>query len=182
MDVAQLQEDRSIGVSGDKLERLVAYAEHQRELEAQIAEWEKQGKDLAGAHKKVSEEDIPNLMTELGISEFKLADGSKISVKPFYSGSLAQSNPNREAAFKWLKENGFDDIIKNEVSVSFGRGEEEKAAIAMAQLESVGFEPSQDRNVHASTLKAFLKEQVEAGRALPLELFKAYIGRKAKID
>ena len=35
---------------------------------------------------------------------------------------------NKEAAFNWLRNNGLGDIIKNEISVSFGRNEDNKAA------------------------------------------------------
>ena len=31
-------------------------------------------------------------------------------------------------AYNWLRENGLGDIIKNEISVSFGRNEDNKAA------------------------------------------------------
>ena len=35
---------------------------------------------------------------------------------------------NKESAFNWLRNNGLGDIIKNEISVSFGRNEDNKAA------------------------------------------------------
>ena len=66
------------------------------------------------------------MMSEMGLSHLKLMDGSSVDVKPNYSASI--SIANREAAFGWLRNNGLGDIIKNEISVSFGRNEDNKAA------------------------------------------------------
>lgn len=178
----QMLEDSKAAPSEDGLKRLTALAEQQVTIEEDIVALEEALKAAQGRLKFVSEEQIPNLMTELNISEFKLADGTKIEIKKFYSGSLAQSNPKRNEAFAWLKANGHDDIIKNEVAVVFGRGEENKCDRLVAELAERGYDPTNEKTVHGSTLKAFLKEQVEAGSAIPLDLFKAYIGRKATID
>ena len=44
-----------------------------------------------------------------------------IEVKPFYSASIPKDRKGE--AFEWLRIHGYDDIIKNQVSVQFGRGE-----------------------------------------------------------
>ena len=66
------------------------------------------------------------MMSEMGLSQLKLMDGSMIDVKPFYNATITVAN--RELAFNWLLQNGLGDIIKNEMVVSFGRGEDNKAA------------------------------------------------------
>ena len=63
----------------------------------------------------------------MGLSHLKLADGSTVDVKPNYSASITIAN--REKAFNWLRENGLGDIIKNEISVSFGRNEDTRQLI-----------------------------------------------------
>ena len=60
------------------------------------------------------------MLSELGLSEITLKDGNKITTSTYYSARI--TDENREEAFAWLDENGFSDIIKNTVSVSFGRG------------------------------------------------------------
>ena len=62
----------------------------------------------------------------MGLSSLKLADGSAVDVKPYYAANI--SLKNREAAYNWLRSNGLGDIIKNEITVSFGRNEDNKAA------------------------------------------------------
>jgi hypothetical protein len=99
--------------------------------------------------------------------------------RPF---TLQASAAERKAeAFKWLRDNGFDDIIKNTVSVRFGRGEDELCASLLDLLGQKGFPADQAEKVEPMTLKAWVKEQVERGNAFPAELFGAYIGQKATI-
>ena len=83
-------------------------------------------KDLKKEFERLSGEVIPTMMAEMGLSHLKLMDGSSVDVKPNYSASITIAN--RDAAFKWLRDNNLGDIIKNEISVSFGRNEDNKAA------------------------------------------------------
>ena len=85
-------------------------------------------------------------------------------------------------AFNWLKTNGHEDIIKNVVSVQFGRGEDGKADYLLGNLQSQGFSPATKRWVEPMTLKAFVREQVEKGTDLPFETFSVYVGQKSKIN
>ena len=75
----------------------------------------------------LSSEVIPTMMAEMGLSHLKLMDGSSVDVKPNYSANI--SIANREKAFNWLRENGLGDIIKNEISVAFGRNEDNLSLI-----------------------------------------------------
>jgi hypothetical protein len=52
-----------------------------------------------------------------------------------------------------------DDIIKNDVTVSFGKGQDNIAGDLVGKLEQDGFNTSQKTYVHPSTLKAFVKER-----------------------
>ena len=44
-----------------------------------------------------------------------------------------------------------------------------------------GFTPQQMEKIEPMTLKAWLREKVEAGHAIPLDLFGAYISQRATI-
>ena len=48
-----------------------------------------------------------------------------------------------ESAYKWLRDNGLADIIKNEVSVQFGKGEDDKAKQLLDLAVTNGYEPQQ---------------------------------------
>ena len=83
-------------------------------------------KSLKSEIQKVSGDIIPTMMSEMGLAELKLHDGSHLKVSTSYRATITEAN--KEAAFNWLRENGLGDIIKNEISVSFGRNEDNKAA------------------------------------------------------
>ena len=51
----------------------------------------------------------------------------------------------------------------------------------MRILEGHGLLPEQNTGVHPSTLKAWIKERMEAGDEFPMDLFGAYIGQRAII-
>jgi len=113
------------------------------------------------------------------MTSFRMEDGSSIDIKPFYSASISEAR--RAEAFQWLRDNGFDDIIKNTVSVRFGRGEDELCNRLLGLLGQQGFPVDQAEKVEPSTLKAWVRERVERGEQFPMELFGAYIGKKASI-
>lgn len=183
MDLTQqMQQDRGVAVSEEGLQRLSLLAEQQLGIEKELLEIAERAKYLGTKLKEVSEEKIPSLMTELGVSEFKLTSGAKVSVKPFYSASLPKDEENRNKAFSWLKEHGHDDIIKNEVKAAFGRGEEKRAELAMSALRDAGIEAENTKNIHPQTLKAFVREQVESGSDIPYSTFNIFVGRKSKIE
>jgi hypothetical protein len=89
--------------------------------------------------------------------------------------------PTREAAFNWLRNNGLGDIIKNEILVSFGRNEDNKAADYAALAQERGFQPTQKLTVAPMTLKALVRERIEAGKDMPTELFNVFVGNKTTI-
>ena len=136
-------------------------------------------KDLKKEHDRLSGEVIPTMMSEMGLAHLKLMDGSTVDVKPHYSASITMAN--REAAFNWLRENGLGDIIKNEISVSFGRNEDNKAADYAALAEERGFQPTQKLKVEPMTLKALVRERLEAGKSMPTEIFNVFVGNKTTI-
>lgn len=172
----------SIQISEEGLNELTRLAEEQVKVEESIAEAEEYLKNLKAKHFKISEELIPAKMASFGaggLAEFKLANGRKVSVKKYYSASISEEN--KSAAFDWLNQNGHMDIVKQEISVPLGKGNEEVATLVANFLEQQRISYSKDEKIHPMTLKAFVKEQVEAGSDLPLDVFKVYIGNKTVI-
>jgi hypothetical protein len=119
------------------------------------------------------------MLQELGMADFTMADGSKITVKPFYSASIKEEN--RAQAYEWLRDNGYDDIIKNTVSVQFGRGEDGLCETLLNQLRQENYPVQQAQKIEPQTLKAWVREQVERGSEFPTELFGVFVGQKATI-
>ena len=128
---------------------------------------------------KMTDEELPALMEEMGISSLTLDDGSVVKVTRTYGGSILVEN--RPKAYEWLREHGYDDIIKNTVMCQFGRGEDDRAKGFADFAAENGFAPEQKTEIHSQTLRAFVKERIEKGDAFPMELFGAYIGQRAII-
>ena len=148
-------------------------------LEDEIARDEQLLKDKKARADKISGEVIPEIMESMKLKTLKLQDGSAIEVKEVYSASIPVAN--RERAYQWLRDNDLGDLIKNEITVSFGRGEDDKASEYTSLAESKGYQPSQKLKVEPMTLKALYRERVEAKQDLPSEHFNLFKGNKTKI-
>ena len=148
-------------------------------LEDEIEEKEKELKELKRKSELLSGEVIPTMMQEMNISTLKLADGSAVEVKPIYGASLPKDK--QEGAFKWLRDNGLGDLIKNQIIVAFGRNEDNKAMAYATLAQGQGYEPIQKLKVEPMTLKALVRERLESGKEMPTELFNVFAGNQTKI-
>ena len=166
-------------LTDEELKRVSTLAQRQVDAEARVADLEEQ-LDLAKKQlSNISQHELPTLMAELQLESFKLSTGVSISVKPKYYASI--SLENRQLAFKWLRENDCDGIIKNVVKVDFGRGEDAASNEAMRALIDLGLRPVQDSTVHPSTLKSFIKDLFERGVEFPADIFGAGVVNEAKV-
>lgn len=169
----------ALGVKEDGLKAMSDLARRAKMLEHEMDQLEATLKERKESYRKITEEALPEAMAELGLQSFVMDDGSKIDIKPFYSATI--SAERRAEAYEWLRQRGFDDIIKNTVSVRFGRGEDELCTRLLDLLRQQGYPSEQVEKIEPMTLKAWVKEQVERGAELPTELFGVYIGQKATI-
>ncbi len=150
-----------------------------KDLEDEIANAEESINKLKEQARTLSQVEIPAMMQEMHITKLKLKDGESVEVKPFYSAAIIPEV--QEQAFTWLRNNGLGDIIKNDITVTFGRGEDNKAAQYAVLARGQGFEPVQKVGVHAQTLKAVVRERLESGQEMPSDLFKTFAGNQTKI-
>jgi len=167
-----LQKTENIQSLADQVERLEM-------LNLEIEQAEENLKNKKKNHDHLSGEVIPTMMSEMGLSHIKLIDGSSVDVKPNYSANITLAN--REGAVNWLRQNGLGDIIKNEISVSFGRNEDNKAADYAALAQERGYQPTQKLKVEPMTLKALVRERIEAGKDMPTEIFGVFTENKTTI-
>lgn len=161
--------------TGKQLSQLVR---NLRTVEQDIEDAETHLKTLKQEKHKLSVENIPALMDEMGIERLDV-DGVTVERKMIVAASIPAANKDR--AFEWLRTNGLDDIIKNDVTCSFGRGEDNLAGDVIGILRDRGFDPVTKTHVHPSTLKAFVKERVTDGKPIDLDLFGAFISNTAVI-
>lgn len=166
----------------DKSENIKSLSNEVQKMESLSKEIEDIEENLKKKKKDldvISGEVIPTMMSEMGLSQLKLMDGSQIDVKPFYNATITVAN--RESAFNWLRQNGLADIIKNEMVVSFGRGEDNKAAEYAELAKGQGLQPAQKLKVEPMTLKALVRQRIEAGQEMPTEIFSIFVGNKTTI-
>jgi hypothetical protein len=109
-------------------------------------------------------------MDRVGLSEFALANGSRVKIDTKFRGSKV-TDPD---ALTWLRDNGASDLIKATITVEL--------PVAMLQVADELFQLLQNHrasnqftklnlntSVHQSTIAAFVKEQLEAGYLPPME-------------
>jgi hypothetical protein len=153
------------------------------------AELEEQLSAVNRTIQKITMETLPDLMTAAGIDRIGLeAEGNHVGldivVRPFYEASIAAGWPDekREAAFSALEQFKAGDLIKSQVTAMIPRGEQKKLEKLRAAAEKLGIDLDVKRSVHASTLRAWLREQVEADNPVPpLEAIGGYVGQRAEV-
>ena len=150
-----------------------------KNLEDEIENAEESLSKLKEKARYISQIEVPQMMEEMHITKLKLKDGESVEIKKIYGASISPEHLDK--AFTWLRNNGLGDIIKNDVTVTFGRGEDNKAADYAVLARGQGYEPVQKIVVHPQTLKAVVRERLEAGQEMPSDLFKTYAGNSTKI-
>ena len=163
----------------DSAKRLSDKVLELKDLEDEIANAEESVKKLKEKAKQVSTVEIPAMMDEMQITKLKLKDGESVEIKKIYGAYIPPEQ--QEAAFKWLRNNGLGDIIKNDITVTFGKGEDNKAAEYAVLAKGQGYEPVQKIGVHPQTLKAMVRERLESNQDVPSDLFKPFEGNQTKI-
>ena len=161
------------------IQSLADQVEKLEDLQARLAMQEDEIKGTKTQIQKVSGDIIPTMMSEMGLSELKLQDGSHLKVSTSYRATITEAN--KESAFNWLRENGLGDIIKNEISVSFGKNEDNKAADYAELAKGQGLQPTRKMKVESMTLKALVRERIEAGKEMPTEIFGVFSENKTTI-
>ena len=152
-----------------------------KKVEDEIAAIEEQLKKKKEEQDHISSKVIPELLAEQGLSEIKLADGSKVSVKKEYRCTIPKDEIRREQCYKWLRDQKLEDIIKNNVFVTFGKGEDDKAKQLLDLAVANGFEPQQKSDVSWQTLTALFRERIESGLDMPSDVFSTWVKDKTKI-
>ena len=153
--------------------------EQLKSVGAQVLATESKLKELKAQEKYINNFTIPEIMNKMNLSTVKLKDGSELSIKKVYSATMKADK--KAEAIQWLRENGLGDIVKNEITVNFGQGEENKAMAYANLARGQGYEPSQKEAVHAMTLKVTMEDWKNKGNEVPEDLFWTFDGNQTKI-
>jgi hypothetical protein len=137
-------------------------------------------KSIQDKIKKLSEEIIPEAMLTLGLDQFKLDNGLKLSVVDNVYAHISEEK--KPEAYNWLRDNNLGSIIKNEIGVQFDKTQDAEAMDLKARLSSEGLPVTHKESIHPSTLRSTVKELVKKGVAVPEDTFNIYIGKKTRIQ
>ena len=169
------------------LKEISALAEAQLKAQSEVERVEGELKLAKESLRKIAEEDLPEAMREAGMLSFTLGNGFKVDVKDNVRASITEAN--KPAAHAWLREHGYEALIKSEVAVIFPRTESGAMPDVLEELRKRFGEDRVDakESVHPQTLLAWLRERMaEAGDAekrveIPFDLFSANFFSAAKI-
>jgi hypothetical protein len=146
---------------------------------AQILAVESKLKELKAQEKYISEFTIPEIMEKQNLKTVKLKDGSELSVgKKFFASAKADK---KTEAIQWLRDNGLGDIVDNNITVTFGQGEDNKAVEYASLARERGYEPTQQEKVHHARLSAVMRDWKEQGNEVPADLFNVLDGNRTSI-
>lgn len=180
LSAADLLNDATSAPSHDALSEVAQLAARQIELEDAIEATEAQLTALKEKLARVRDDELPSALAEHGLSEIAMRDGSRVKVIDVVRASIPAAH--RDAAFRWLDEHGFGDLVKHEIKATFGRGEEAEAQASIDALRGMGVDAEDKRTVHPQTLGAFVREQLEQGAPIPRDVFGVFVGRSTKIS
>lgn len=163
--------------TSNSIAMLSELADRQAKAEAEVSRLEDELEKAKAHYRDICERQLPEAMQEVGMEEFSTTTGLKIFIKNDLRANL--SGERLYHGLKWLRDHGNQALIKRVISVPFGAGEDEKAQQTLEKLE--GFPAEDKQTVHPQTLAAFIREQLQAGVNIPLELFGVFQQRVAVI-
>lgn len=183
------------------LNEVAAAALRMREQQHKVQDLEQQLADAKAAYNEMRFRELPDLMSQAQTDRVGVpAVGNHLPpcdliLKPFYKANIEASwePARREAAFKWLEDEGHGDVISRGVVVAFRKGEKTEAGrlIQMLQAEGYGDRYKVDKSVPWATLTALIKElhgdelaamaRGEDVTPLPLERLGATVGQVAEV-
>jgi len=114
---------------------------------------------------KLETDTLPNALRSAGLKEITLDSGEKVTIVGEVFASIPAAK--QEEAFAWFQENDFGDLLRNDIKLGFGKGQDENADSVEELLQGEGIPYERKRNIHWKTLQSFVVGELEAGRELP---------------
>ena len=152
------------------LQNISVFASRALELNAQIEQAEAFLKSLKDELQLIEEGNLPSVMQECGLIEFKMQDGSKITIRPAFQGGIVKEDlDKRRLQLDWVAESGGESLIKETFNIVFNKGESERAQEVKKLLELNSVPYKESETVHAALLGAFVKEKIANGEVVPLD-------------
>ena len=136
-----LEQESTIAVDEGDTKTITEACNKLIRTQKQIETLEEQLKKTKETERNLSEEKIPSLMHKAGVSMLKLADGTSVEINKKYYARIPVSKI--EEAHNWLRSNGHEDIIKNDINMSFAMKQDNEARSLAEDLRQKGYNVKQ---------------------------------------
>jgi hypothetical protein len=127
---------------------------------------------------------IPEQMANMRLDKCTTSSGIEVVIKRDIRGTMPGRDrvDARQASLRWLIDSGNGGVIKNNVTVTLDRGEDDRADALVVELKGKGFDVENEKSVHASTLSALIRELIENGKVIPPGTVNVFDQRVAKLS
>jgi len=168
--------DGLAAVPDSKMQEMAKLAKELVDLDAEVTRLEELLKNKKTRRHLVQTKELPDLMNEIGV-DVTGTDGVRVELKQKCHASISSSweDDKKQRAFEHLREIGGEDLIKQTLVVSAGKGSDDKmlqiAQRVRQMLAEVSLEASlkMEPSVQWNTLTAFVRSVLEEG-STPVDL------------
>jgi hypothetical protein len=171
----------ALTATDEGMSRLSALVQRQLDLEDEIGKQENVLQDLNVDLTRVRTDLIPSLMKELGFKKVTAENGAEVEIKPIVNATVPQDSARKEQALEWLRSVGLGDLIKNQVSAVFGRGEDDLANRVSAAISQMGVDVERKISVSPQSLSAAVRQRRSEGKEVNTKVLSVFEGEVAKI-
>lgn len=161
-----------------RLSKLVAKAQSQQ---AYVDDLTNTLKEANADLRRLLELDIPELMDELGYEAIDTNE-YKLSIKDVMTASVPADK--KQAVCAWLAAHGLSSLVSNEVKLAFKPDEQklfDKTIAYIAKQTAIADRITTAQAVNTSSMKKAVKELLEQGADVDLELLGVSVIRQATI-
>jgi hypothetical protein len=160
--------DAADGPPPNMIERLNHHAKELEQYYKKLALVALEAEDLTKKIQSLENETLPSLMDEASTKHIELIGGITFTRGEEVYASISKANAPK--ATQWLIDHGYGALVKLGFNIEVAKGDVKLQEKIRKILVKAKLRFGELTNVHPQTLKAFVKESLEAGRKLPKEI------------
>lgn len=149
----------------DSLEKLYSLVNLLEDYNDSIADFEASLAEYKERAREISQKEIPELLAQYGLSEIKLKDGRKVTVKQDCRATVKDF----DEFYAFMQARGEENLIKTTLEL----GKVPSVAVVAAQkavLNAIGVAPESRITIASQTLFAWVRTNIGLGKTMPDEL------------
>jgi hypothetical protein len=156
----------------DTITEIVKLAEEMIEIDRQIDQLKTMLKTKEDQFKQISSNELPVMMSQVGLSRFALAGGPTIAIKPVLILNVPPQH-RMEDVDTWLTKQGHGGMVKTNIEVPFGKETSRLLDIKQA-LDDLKVDYNIKKTINYMTLNAWGREMEGNNMVIPEDLFNVY--------